>query len=324
MVGHDAQIKKLASMQDKLSNVVASTQTGLNKTYMDADVSIASLWRAHLAMQKQLDEVCTDLTTLIETLKVTSPMKKAKKRRACIKKSPAKDHCSNSPRSRASHCDRIGGLFVDFAVRGGARLDGLRQLRQRVLYAVSGRCVCTFAREVRQRVLYAVSGHCLCTYVRVPASCNIPVSESNSFYLVTEHDRPAFELRPRSAHDRIVGPKSRVGRKSLLWRSKAHRSPASSNLHTTMRWAHRSDEVPEIQYRAALATGCADARAALASRYRARRPRRPRHRARTRSHRPRHRARAVARAALAVGRASARTRRMPARTAMRRTRSSWS
>ena len=249
LVGHDAQIKKLASMQDKLSNVVASTQTGLNKTYMDADVSIASLWRAHLAMQKQLDEVCTDLTTLIETLKVTSPMKKAKKRRACIKKSPAKDHCSNSPRSRASHCDRIGGLFVDFAVRGGARLDGLRQLRQRVLYAVSGRCVCTFAREVRQRVLYAVSGHCLCTYVRVPASCNIPVSESNSFYLVTEHDRPAFELRPRSAHDRIVGPKSRVGRKSLLWRSKAHRSPASSNLHTTMRWAHRSDEVPEIQSR---------------------------------------------------------------------------
>ena len=249
LVGHDAQIKKLASMQDKLSNVIASTQTGLNKTYMDADVSIASLWRAHLAMQKQLDEVCTDLTTLIETLKVTSPMKKAKKRRACIKKSPAKDHCSNSPRSRASHCDRIGGLFVDFAVRGGARLDGLRQLRQRVLYAVSGRCVCTFAREVRQRVLYAVSGHCLCTYVRVPASCNIPVSESNSFYLVTEHDRPAFELRPRSAHDRIVGPKSRVGRKSLLWRSKAHRSPASSNLHTTMRWAHRSDEVPEIQSR---------------------------------------------------------------------------
>ena len=193
--------------------------------------------------------MCIDLTTLIETLKVTSPMKKAKKRRACIKKSPAKDHCSNSPRSRASHCDRIGGLFVDFAVRGGARLDGLRQLRQRVLYAVSGRCVCTFAREVRQRVLYAVSGHCLCTYVRVPASCNIPVSESNSFYLVTEHDRPAFELRPRSAHDRIVGPKSRVGRKSLLWRSKAHRSPASSNLHTTMRWAHRSDEVPEIQSR---------------------------------------------------------------------------
>ena len=249
LVGHDAQIKKLASMQDKLSNVIASTQTGLNKTYMDADVSIASLWRAHIAMQKQLDEVCIDLTTLIETLKVTSPMKKAKKRRACIKKSPAKDHCSNSPRSRASHCDRIGGLFVDFAVRGGARLDGLRQLRQRVLYAVSGRCVCTFAREVRQRVLYAVSGHCLCTYVRVPASCNIPVSESNSFYLVTEHDRPAFELRPRSAHDRIVGPKSRVGRKSLLWRSKAHRSPASSNLHTTMRWAHRSDEVPEIQSR---------------------------------------------------------------------------
>ena len=269
LVGHDAQIKKLASMQDKLSNVIASTQTGLNKTYMDADVSIASLWRAHIAMQKQLDEVCIDLTTLIETLKVTSPMKKAKKRRACIKKSPAKDHCSNSPRSRASHCDRIGGLFVDFAVRGGARLDGLRQLRQRVLYAVSGRCVCTFAREVRQRVLYAVSGrcvctfarevrqrvlyavsgHCLCTYVRVPASCNIPVSESNSFYLVTEHDRPAFELRPRSAHDRIVGPKSRVGRKSLLWRSKAHRSPASSNLHTTMRWAHQSDEVPEIQSR---------------------------------------------------------------------------
>ena len=249
MVGHDAQIKKLASMQDKLSNVIASTQTGLNKTYMDADVSIASLWRAHIAMQKQLDEVCIDLTTLIETLKVTSPVKKAKKRRACIKKSPAKDHCSNSPRSRASHCDRIGGLFVDFAVRGGARLDGLRQLRQRVLYAVSGRCVCTFAREVRQRVLYAVSGHCLCTYVRVPASCNIPVSDSNSFYLVTEHDRPAFELRPRSAHDRIVGPKSRVGRKSLLWRSKAHRNPASSNLHTTMRWAHRSDEVPEIQSR---------------------------------------------------------------------------
>jgi plasmid stabilization system protein ParE len=162
LVGHDAQIKKLASMQDKLSNVIASTQTGLNKTYMDADVSIASLWRAHIAMQKQLDEVCIDLTTLIETLKVTSPMKKAKKRRACIKKSPAKDHCSNSPRSRASHCDRIGGLFVDFAVRGGARLDGLRQLRQRVLYAVSGRCVCTFARATA-RALRRVRS--LCVYI---------------------------------------------------------------------------------------------------------------------------------------------------------------
>ena len=136
-----------------------------------------------------------------------------------------------------------------YAVSGRCVCAFAREVRQRVLYAVSGRCVCTCAREVRQRVLYAVSGHCLCTYVRVPASCNIPVSDSNSFYLVTEHDRPALELRLRSAHDRIVRPKSRVGRKSLLWRSKAHRSPASSNLHTTMRWAHRSDEVPEIQSR---------------------------------------------------------------------------
>ena len=70
-----------------------------------------------------------------------------------------------SPRAR-----RIGKRVrvvldaVGLAVR--ARLDGLRQLRQRVLYAVSGRCVCTFAREVRQRALYAVSGRCVCTCAR--------------------------------------------------------------------------------------------------------------------------------------------------------------
>ena len=163
LVGHDAQIKKLASMQDKLSNVIASTQTGLNKTYMDADVSIASLWRAHLAMQKQLDEVCADLTTLIETLKVTSPMKKAKKRRACIKKSPAKDHCSNSPRSRASHCDRIGGLFVDFAVRGGARLGVDRRRERCFMPRVTPHQSCD-ERAVCRRVAACVQ------HVRVPES----------------------------------------------------------------------------------------------------------------------------------------------------------
>ena len=84
LVGQHAQIMKLASMQENLSNVVATTQTGLNQTYADADMSIASLWSAHLAMQAQLDEMRTDLNTLIEALKDTSPMN-AKKRRACIK-----------------------------------------------------------------------------------------------------------------------------------------------------------------------------------------------------------------------------------------------
>ena len=186
LVGQNAQIMKLASWQGKLADVVATTQSGLNQTYMEADMSIASLWDA-------VREIRTDLDTLISALNYPSPTM-AKKRRLCIKhnahtRSP---YCSNQPRSRAPHCDRIGGKLVRRVVRAAvgladrAHLDGLdscdsacftprplalgiqfaREVRQRVLYAVSGRCVCAFAREVRQRVLYAVSGRCVCTFAR--------------------------------------------------------------------------------------------------------------------------------------------------------------
>ena len=84
LVAHHAQIQKLASMHTKLSNVVASTQTGLNQTYTEADECIAALWNAYFSTQEQLDAMRTDLTTLIEALKDTSPVM-AKKRRACIK-----------------------------------------------------------------------------------------------------------------------------------------------------------------------------------------------------------------------------------------------
>ena len=144
VVGQSAQIMKLASMQDKLSNVIANTQSALNQTYTEADMSIASLWHAVCEMR-------TDLDTLIQALKKDTSPVMAKKRRACIKRPHACSFCSNPPRSRVPHCDRIGciffdfpglffdfcglfldfsDLFVDFAVRGGARL-GLDRRRER-------------------------------------------------------------------------------------------------------------------------------------------------------------------------------------------------
>ena len=77
LVGQNAQIMKLASWQGKLADVVATTQSGLNQTYMEADVSIASLWDA-------VREIRTDLDTLITALNYPSPTM-AKKRRSCIK-----------------------------------------------------------------------------------------------------------------------------------------------------------------------------------------------------------------------------------------------
>ena len=155
VVGQSAQIMKLASMQDKLSNVVANTQSGLNQTYAEADMSIASLWHA-------VREIRTDFNTLIQALKGTSPVM-AKKRRACIKRPHAFSFCSNPPRSRAPHCDRIGclfvdfgglfvdfgDLFVDFAVRGGAPLGVDRRRERCFMPRVTPHqsCLCTIARE---------------------------------------------------------------------------------------------------------------------------------------------------------------------------------
>ena len=65
-------------MHDKLSNRVAYNQAGLNQTYAEADMSISSLW----AMVRKIH---TDLDTLTDALKDTSPMKeimKSNKRRA--------------------------------------------------------------------------------------------------------------------------------------------------------------------------------------------------------------------------------------------------
>ena len=42
LVGQNAQILKLASWQGKLADVVATTQSDINQTYLEADISIAS------------------------------------------------------------------------------------------------------------------------------------------------------------------------------------------------------------------------------------------------------------------------------------------
>ena len=55
LVGQNAQILKLASWQGKLANVVATTQSGISQTYMEADTSIASLWDAVREIRTDLD-----------------------------------------------------------------------------------------------------------------------------------------------------------------------------------------------------------------------------------------------------------------------------
>ena len=108
LVGHNAMLMKLASMADRLSNDVANNQVGIVQTYAEADMNIGSLWSAHNSMQTQLNDLRTDLRTLIDAFKAKWESPPQKKRRAGRKNSRhACPYCSNSPRSRAPRCDRI-------------------------------------------------------------------------------------------------------------------------------------------------------------------------------------------------------------------------
>ena len=82
LVGHNAMLMKLASMADRLSNDVANNQVGIVQTYAEADMNIGSLWSAYSSMQTQLNDLRTDLRTLIDTFKANLESPPQKKRRA--------------------------------------------------------------------------------------------------------------------------------------------------------------------------------------------------------------------------------------------------
>ena len=85
LVGQNAMLMKLASMADRLSGDVAYNQVGITQTYAEADMNIGSLWSAHSSMQTQLNDLRTDLRTLIDAFKAKWESPPQKKRRAGIK-----------------------------------------------------------------------------------------------------------------------------------------------------------------------------------------------------------------------------------------------
>ena len=85
LVGHHAMLMKLASMADRLSGDVADNQVGILQTYAEADMNIGSLWSAHISMQTQLNDLRTDLRTLIDAFQAKWESPTKKKRRAGMK-----------------------------------------------------------------------------------------------------------------------------------------------------------------------------------------------------------------------------------------------